>query len=62
MLDFCAVSWHWIINATFWAVERDQAGTVDDNQWGVDAHYEGWLVNPHVKGQLSQPGVSNGCG
>ena len=62
MLDLCATSWHRIVDATFGAVGRDQAGAVDDDQWGVDARYEGWLVNPHVKGQLSQPGGSNGCG
>ena len=49
VLDLCATSRHRIVNATFWAVGRDQAGAVDDDQWGVDARYEGRLVQGALK-------------
>ena len=34
----------------------------EDDQRGVDAHYERRSVEPRVKGQLSEPGRLNGCG
>ena len=44
MLDLCAMSWHWIVNATFWVVWGDQAVAMEDDQWGVNVCYEGRLV------------------
>ena len=34
---------------TFWVVWGDQAGAADDDQWTVDACYEGRLVEGVVK-------------
>ena len=49
MLDFCAMSWRWIVNTTFWVVRGDQAVATEDDQRGVDACYEGRLVEGAVK-------------
>ena len=49
MLDLCAMGWHWIVNATSWVAWGDQAVATGDDQWGVDARYEGRLVEGALK-------------
>ena len=49
MLDLCAMSWYRIVNATFWVVWGDQAVATEDERWGINARYEGRLVEGVVK-------------
>ena len=50
------MSQRWIVNAIW----RDRAGATEDDPWGVDGRYERWLAELRVKGQLIEPGRSNG--
>ena len=62
MLDLCATSRHQIVNATFGLsgeIKRAQQRTINGDLMPV---MKDSLVEPFVKGQLSEPRRSNGCG